>query len=113
MRRKPAVGPCFRGGVFLAGLVLVLVGAALWMFSVLLTLPPLFAGLWIWSSEFRWGHRLLRIFTGHAHQLWGRVRARPLRWSARTVLGVASGAAASWAASHFHLLHRVTVAAGL
>ncbi len=113
LRRKPAVGPCFRFGVFLAGLVLVLAGAALWLFSALLTLPPVLAGLWIWSKEFHWGHRLFHAFLHRARRVWASVRVRPLRWSVLTAVGVASGAGGSWAIGHFHLLHRATHALGL
>ena len=113
LRRRPWVGPCFRGSVFAAGLVLVLAGGSAWLFSTLLTLPLVLAGLWIWSHEFRWGHRLFRAFLRYARGLWDRCRARPVRWTALTVLGLAFGGGVAWAAAHFDVLGRVLAAVGL
>jgi len=82
------------------GLLLVLVGVAMWLFSVLLTVPPIFAGLWVWSREFDWGHRLFHAFLRRARSLWSRVKQRPRRWTALTVTGVVAGAAAYWGIAH-------------
>src|SRR3712207_8576722 len=52
--------------LFRSGLLLILVGAAMWLVSALLAAPPAFAGLWVWSREFHWGHRLFRWFLRRA-----------------------------------------------
>jgi hypothetical protein len=87
----------FRAGVFVLGLLLILVGATMWLASVLLAAPLMFVGLWVWSREFHWGHRLLRGFLRRAARLWSRVRASPVRWSFMTVCGVAVAWAGYWA----------------
>ncbi len=92
-----------RAGVFVVGLLLMVVSAAMWLFSLLLAVPPMFVGLWVWSREFLWGHRLFRVFLRRTHSLWERVKARPVRWSLITVAGVASAWAGYWAWGHYGL----------
>ena len=87
----------FRVGVFVAGLLLLLVGAVAWLLSALLAAPPTLLGLWVWSKEFHWAHRLLTWFRRRCAALWTRVRARPFRWTLITVGGVAAGWGAYWA----------------
>lgn len=96
VRRATGVNVCLRVLVFLAGLVLVLAGAALWLFSGLLTAPLVLAGLWVWSWEFAWARRLQHRFRLHVQALWKRVRHRPARWTLATVSSVAVGAAGYW-----------------
>jgi len=92
-----------RVGVFCFGLILILLGGALWLVSMLFAAPLMFAGLWVWSREFHWGHRLFTGFLKRLRALWSRVRARPVRWTVITVCGIASAAAAYWAWGHFGL----------
>jgi hypothetical protein len=92
-----------RVGVFVVGLLLVLAGAAAWLVSALLSLPAVFLGLWVWSREFHWGHRLFKGFLRHARSLWSRVKARPLRWALITIAGVGSAWGAYWALQHLYL----------
>jgi len=94
----------FRVGVFVVGLILVLVGAAMWLVSLLLAVPPVFVGLWVWSREFHWGHRLFRSFLRRAASLWSRVRSRPVRWAVITLGGVGVGCAGYWAWVHYGLV---------
>lgn len=82
--------------VFVGGLVLVAGGAAAWLFSSLLTAPVVLAGLWVWSWEFAWARRWQHAFRLHLRDVWRRVRRRPVRWSAATVLGIAVGVAGYW-----------------
>jgi hypothetical protein len=96
MSRAEQSSTIYRAGTFVVGLLLVLVGLAMWLFSVLLTVPPIFAGLWVWSREFDWGHRLFHAFLRRARSLWSRVKQRPARWALMTVTGVAAGAAGYW-----------------
>jgi hypothetical protein len=78
-------------------------GAALWLFSLLLALPPLFVGLWLWSREFHWGHRLYRAFLRRSWSLWWRVKTRPVRWGLITVAGLGTAWAGYWAWGHYGL----------
>jgi hypothetical protein len=93
-----------RAGVFVAGLALVLVGATMWLLSLLLAVPPVFVGLWVWSREFHWGHRLFRAFLRRAESLWVRVRSRPVRWAVITLGGVGVAGAGYWAWAHYGLV---------
>ena len=82
-----------RTGAFVLGLLLVLVGVAMWLFSIVLTVPPVLAGLWVWSRHFGWGRRLFDSFLGRARRLWARVRKRPVRWTLLTVGGLTAAGA--------------------
>lgn len=93
----------FRVGVFVVGLLMTLVGAAMWLFSLLLAVPPIFAGLWVWSREFLWGHRLFSAFLRRGTALWSRVKSRPVRWAAITLGGVGVAGAGYWAWGHYGL----------
>ena len=110
LHRVPGVSPCFRGVVFVVGALLVLVGAVLWMVSLLLCLPFLMAGLWTWSREFHWGSRMYHAVLDRARHAWASARARPRRWAAASTAGLAAGAALTWAGGHFHVVDRVTTA---
>lgn len=92
-----------RVGVFVVGLLLILVGAAMWLFSALLAVPPVFIGLWLWSREFHWGHRLFRAFLRVTRSLASRVKARPMRWAVITVVGVGAAWGGFWAWGHYGL----------
>jgi len=46
--------------VFAAGLLFIVARIALAVLPGPLTIPPVLLGLWIWSTEFEWAHRLLR-----------------------------------------------------
>ena len=94
--RHRAANHCFRAVVFGVGLIVVLGGAALWLFSTLLTAPVILAGLWIWSWEFVWARRLLHRFKLWCGRFWERVKRRPTKWVIITALGVLSGVAAYW-----------------
>ena len=87
----------FRAGVFVVGLGLILLAAAMWLISALLAAPPAFAGLWLWAHEFHWGHRLLLGFVRRVRSLWSRAKARPMRWCVITLGGITAAWAAYWA----------------
>ena len=93
----------FRVGVFLVGLILTVGGAAMWLVSSLLALPPVLIGVWVWSREFHWGHRLYRACLRHGESWWSRVKLRPVRWALITLAGVGSAWAAFWAWGQFGL----------
>lgn len=93
LRNRAGLDRCYRCGVFVAGLVVVLAGCALWLLSVLAAVPAVLAGVWLWSREFEWGRRLLAGVKRYGARLWKRARRRPLRWSIMTAAGLALGAA--------------------
>ena len=92
LRSRAGLNRCYRGGVFLAGLAVVLVGCALWLLSVLAAVPAVLAGVWLWSKEFEWRRRLLAVLKRYGFRLWKRVKRRPLRWAVITAAGLALGA---------------------
>ncbi len=97
LRRKPLFDRCYRCGVFVVGLLAVLLGGALWLLSVLLAAPAVLAGVWLWSREFHWARRLLGVLSRYGKRLSARVRRRPLRWALITAAGLAVGAGTCWA----------------
>jgi len=75
IRRHALLGPAYRGGVFVTGLVVALVGIAL------LVLPGpgwllIFLGLAILATEFRWARRTLHWTKGRYQQARDRVTRR-------------------------------------
>ena len=106
-RRTAGLSHCLQVAVFVAGLALVLVGAALSMLSVLLALPAALAGLWVWSTEFAWGRRLLGRAVEHAHRLRADLSARPATWALRAATSAVLGVGAYWAVVHYELLQRL------
>ena len=95
----------FRAGrLRVVGLLLILVGAAMWLLSLLLALPPIFVGLWVWSREFQWHTGCSARSCGRAGSLWSRVKSRPVRWAAITLGGVGVACAGYWAWGHYGLV---------
>jgi len=85
-----------RAGIFLGGSVLVVLGGAAWLLSALLTVPFMLAGLWVWSREFGWAHRLFHRCLDWARSLWGRTRRHPVRWGVATAASIGATALAYW-----------------
>ena len=106
VRRKPGVGHAWRFGVFLAGLLFIAAGFALAVLPGPLTIPPVLFGLWIWSTEFRWAHRLFQKFREKGDEAWDHAKRHPASSTIFTVLGLAAAGAAIWATSHYHLIDR-------
>src|SRR3954470_24538633 len=104
IRSKPGLSHAWRVGVFLAGLMFIAAGFALAVLPGPLTIPPVLFGLWIWSTEFRWAHRLFQKLRERADAAWERAKRPPVSWTILTVLGLAAAAAAIWATSHYHLV---------
>ena len=96
LRSRAGLNRCYRCGVFLAGLTVVLAGCALWLLSVLAAVPAVLAGVWLWSKEFEWGRRLLGRLKRYALRVWKRAKRRPIRWAVITAAGLTLGAASYW-----------------
>ncbi|MGY1815590.1 PGPGW domain-containing protein [Blastococcus sp. SYSU D00820] len=107
------VAIAWRIGVFVAGLLFVLLGIALTVLPGPLTIPPVLVGLWVWSTEFDWARRLFASFRRKAVAAWRHARQHPVSSAAVTVGGLAAAAAVFWAVGHFHLVDQAKAALGL
>ena len=110
---NPAVAIAYRVVVFTAGLLLVMLGIALTVLPGPLTIPPVLAGLWVWSTEFDWARRFFATFRRKAVAAWRHARQHPVSSLAVTVGGLAAAAAAFWAVGHFQLVDKATTALGI
>lgn len=112
VRRQPGLATVYRVSVFVAGLLLVLVGVALAVLPGPLTIPPVLAGLWVWSTEFDWARRFFATFRRKARDAWRHARRHPVSSAVVTLGGLAAAAAVFWAAGRFDLVERATTALG-
>jgi hypothetical protein len=112
-RRKPGIGQAYRVGVFVLGLAFIALGIALAVLPGPLTIPPVLIGLYIWSTEFSWAHRLFESFRAKGQDAWRHAKAHPVSSTIITVGGVLLAAVVIWAVYHFHLVMRAKEAVGL
>lgn len=96
-----------RVAVFVVGLVFVLTGAVLAVLPGPLTIPPVLAGVYVWSLEFTWARRLRVRVNNSAREAWANAKTHPARASTITVLGLAAAAATVWAVTHYDLIDRL------
>jgi hypothetical protein len=113
LRNKPGVGQLYRIGVFVAGLLFVLLGFGLAVLPGPLTIPPLLVGLWIWSTEFAWAKRLFTSFRRKAEATWAHAKQHPVSSSIVTVGGLVGAVVAMWAVKHYALAEKAKDAVGL
>ena len=113
IRRKPGIGHAWRIGVFLAGLLCIAAGFALAVLPGPLTIPPVLFGLWIWSTEFEWAHRLFASFQRKGKDAWEHAKRHPVTSAFGTVGGLVLAGVAIWAVYHFHLVDRAKEYVGL
>ena len=106
MRSKPGVGQAYRVGVFVAGLLCIVLGFALAVLPGPLTIPPVLLGLWIWSTEFRFAERFFDSFKSKAREAWAHAKRHPASSTAITVGGLAAAGVAMWAVSHYELVSK-------
>ena len=104
VRSKPGLGHVYRVGVFLAGLLFIILGGALAVLPGPLTIPPVLLGLWIWSTEFRFAHRFFDAFKRKARDAWAHAKVHPVSSTAITVGGLVAAGAVAWAVQHFELV---------
>jgi hypothetical protein len=112
IRRKPGMATVYRIGVFVVGLLFVLLGLALTVLPGPLTIPPVLAGLWVWSTEFAWAARFFATFARKAREAWQHAKQHPVSSALVTVGGIAAAAAVFWAVGHFDLVDRSMAALG-
>jgi hypothetical protein len=113
MHGNPSLLLAWRIGVFVAGLLFVLLGIALTALPGPLTIPPVLIGLWIWSSEFQWAARFFAVFKRKAQDAWQHARQHPASSAAITVGGLAAAGVAVWAVGHYQLVDQAKTALGL
>ena len=113
VRAKPGIGQLYRAGVFIAGLLCILVGVALAALPGPLTIPPVLLGLYIWSTEFQWANRLFERFKKKARAAWAHAKAHPVSSAGITAGGLVAAGVAIWAVQHFELVARGREAVGL
>nr|WP_239521725.1 PGPGW domain-containing protein [Geodermatophilus sabuli] len=102
----------YRVAVFVAGLLFVLLGVALTVLPGPLTIPPVLAGLWVWSTEFDWARRFFAAFLRKARAAWQHARQHPVSSAAVTIGGLAAAGAVFWAVGRFDLVERAATALG-
>jgi hypothetical protein len=110
---QPGRALAWRVGVFVAGLVCVLLGLVLTVLPGPLTIPPVLLGLWVWSTEFEWARRVFVTFRRKARDAWQHARQHPVSSAAVTVAGLAAAALVFWAVGHFDLVDRGMSALGV
>src|SRR5438309_335216 len=88
VRRKPGIGQAYRVGVFLLGLACIALGGVLIVLPGPLTIPPILLGLWIWSTEFRWAHRLFESSKQKGREAWAHAKRHPVSSTVVTVGGI-------------------------
>ncbi len=100
IRSKPGLAQLWRVGVFVAGLLFVVLGIALAVLPGPLTIPPVLVGLWIWSTEFDWARRFFLTLPpqGRGGVVARQAPPRQLRRHHRRRARLA--AAAFWAVGH-------------
>jgi hypothetical protein len=92
--------------LFVAGLLLILTGLILVVLPGPLTIPPILAGLWLWSLEFEFARRWLRPVRARSADVWATARQKPVHTSVVTVLGLVGAGLLIWAALRYDLLDR-------
>lgn len=113
IRSKPGVREAYRVGVFLLGLGCIALGLALAVLPGPLTIPPILLGLWIWSTEFRFAHKLFEAFKRKGHDAWEAAKRKPVTSAVVTVGGLVGAAAAIWAVQRYDLVERARDAVGI
>ncbi len=113
IRETPGLGTAYRAAVFVVGLACIAGGFALAVLPGPLTIPPVLLGLWIWSTEFRWAHKMFESMQAKGTQAWHHAKRHPVSSTVATVAGLAAAAAGFWAVRHYSLLERAREAAGL
>jgi putative transmembrane protein PGPGW len=113
MRHKPGIGHAYRLGVFIAGLLFILAGFALVVLPGPLTIPPIIIGLWIWSTEFEFAHRLLEKAREKGREALEHAKRRPVSSSVVTAGGLIGAALAIWAVTKYDLIEKGKDAVGL
>jgi uncharacterized membrane protein YbaN (DUF454 family) len=98
---------------FVAGLVLIIIGLVLIVLPGPLTIPPILAGLWLWSREFEFARRLLRPVEKKGAVAWQKAKEKPVHTTVVTVLGLVGAGVIIWATLRYDLIDRGRTLVGL
>ena len=99
--------------LFVAGLLLILIGLALIVLPGPLTIPPILLGVWLWSLEFEFARHWLRPIKKQGSAAWETAKEKPVHTTVVTVLGLIGAAFLIWAALRYDLLDRGRQIVGL
>ncbi|MGA8209475.1 MAG: PGPGW domain-containing protein [Nocardioidaceae bacterium] len=113
VRRKPGIGHLWRVGIFLLGLLCIAAGLTLVVLPGPLTIPPIVLGLWIWSTEFEWAHRLFARGREKGAEAWAHAKRHPVSSTVVTVGGLVGAGVLVWASLHYDLVDRGKELVGL
>src|SRR3954470_10556661 len=90
--------------LFVAGLLLFLVGLALVVLPGPLTIPPILLGLWLWSLEFEFARHWLHPIKARGFDAWAPAKQKPVHTTVVTVLGLVGAALLIWGVLRYDLL---------
>lgn len=106
MRRTPGGAQLLQVIVFVLGLLFILLGIALLALPGPLTIPPILVGLYIWSTEFGWAHRLLERAKVSAREAWEKAKDKPVISGLVTVSGLIALGVGIYLVGRFDLIAR-------
>jgi Putative transmembrane protein (PGPGW) len=99
--------------LFVSGLLLIVTGLVLIVLPGPLTIPPIVAGLWLWSLEFEFARRWLRPMKEKGAVAWEKAREKPVHTTVVTVLGLVGAGVIVWASFRYDLVDRGRELVGL
>ena len=108
VRRTPGGRHLLKIGVFLLGLLFVLLGVALVVLPGPLTIPPILLGVYIWSTEFAWADRLKDRAVASAREAWEAARRKPVTSALVTGSGLVLVVVGALAVRRYDVVDRLT-----
>ncbi len=99
--------------LFLAGLALIITGLVLVVLPGPLTIPPVLAGLWLWSLEFEFARHWMRPVRARGADAWALAKEKPVHTTVVTVLGLLGAGLMIWATVRYDLIDRGRELVGL
>src|SRR4029079_15013369 len=99
--------------LFVAGLLLIIMGLVLIVLPGPLTIPPILLGVWLWSLEFEFARHWLRPISTRGGAAWAQAKEKPVHTTVVTPLGLIGAAFLVWAAFRYDLIDRGRDIAGL
>ena len=113
LRRTPGGASAVKAIVFVVGLLFILLGLALAALPGPLTIPPILAGLYVWSTEFAWADRLLERAKRSAREAWENAKRRPVITALVTLSGLVALGVGLYLVARYELLDRLKDLVGL
>lgn len=113
LRATPGGAQLLQVLVFVAGLLLILLGLVLAALPGPLTIPPILAGLYVWSTEFAWADRLLERAKKSAREAWVKAKAKPVLSALVTLSGLVAVGVGIYLVGRYELVDRARDLVGL